>query len=162
MKNKSILLFLAVGVLSAAPAFADKLPHAAIEQSTNSFSFHQHPNGNSLQNAVNIQNFGRSTFNDAMAGSPLIIFDEDGKALTAKDLLSFKPGKNYNEGHFIDLDLKHSGAFGGSAKDPGKHNPKGVGVDGPSAPEVAVPEPGSFTLVLFGLGMLGALRYRRS
>jgi len=163
LKNKSILLFLPVAVLSVAPVFADKLPHAAIEQSANSFSLHHHPNGNPLQDAANIQNFGRGTFNDAMAGSPLIVFDEGGKAFAVQDLLSFKPGKNDSEGHFIDLSLKHSDKFGvGSAKDPGKHNPKDVGVGGSSAQEVAVPEPGSFTLVLFGVGVLGVLRYRRN
>ena len=163
MKNKSILLFLPVAVLSVGPAFADKLPHAAMEQSANSFSLHHHPNGNSLQDGANVQNFGRGTFNDAMAGSPLIVFGEGGKALAVQDLLSFKPGKNDSEGHFIDLSLKHSDKFGvGSAKDPGKHNPKDVGVGGSPAPAVAVPEPGSFALVLFGVGVLGVLRYRRN
>jgi len=163
LKNKSILLFLPVVVLSVAPAFADKLPHAAMEQSANSFSLHHHPNGNPLQDAANIQNFGRSTFNDAMAGSPLIVFDEDGKVLAVKNVLSFRPGRNDSEGHFIDLSLKHSDGFGvGSVKDPGKHNPKDVGVGGSAAPAVAVPEPGSFTLVLFGMGVLAVLRYRRN
>ena len=162
MKNKSILLSLAVGVLSAAPAFADKLPHTAIEQTTNSFSFHQHPNESPLQGTVSMLNFGRSTFNDVMNGSPLIGFDEDGKTLAAKGPLSLQPGKNDSEGHLIDLGLTVGDAFGkGGAKDLGKHNPKDVGAGGSAAPVVTVPEPGSFTLMLFGLGALGVLRNRR-
>jgi hypothetical protein len=164
VKNRSILYFLAVGVLSAAPAFADRIPDTAMEQGRNSVSIYQLLYGNSLQHAdsnwsLRIGDVGAS--NEVTFVSRLNNFDD--KVSIMNELSSSKSGKTDNERRFIELGLKLGDSLGnGGDRDRGKY--KLVKLEGgrPSLTVTAVPEPDSFTLVLFGLGVLAMLLYRRN
>lgn len=166
VKNRSILYFLAVGVLSAAPAFADRIPDTAMEQGRNSVSIYQLPYGNSLQHAdsnwnLRIGDVGAS--NKVTFVSRLSNFDDDDKVSIMNELSSSKSGKTDNERRFIELGLKLGDSLGnGSDRDRGKYKLVKLEGGGPSLTVTAVPEPDSFTLVLFGLGVLAMLLYRRN
>lgn len=134
MKSKCILYFLAVGFMSAAPAFADRIA-ANAEQDRD-------------RDSVSIHELLKTSF-----AQPTNVSDRDGKSIH-EVLFGLKENKSKGEEHFI--------LFDSTDKNRDKHKPKKQEGDGPPASFVAVPEPGSLTLVLFGLGALGILLYRRN
>jgi hypothetical protein len=166
MKNRNVLYFLAVSVLSAAPALADKIPppyYTAMEQGRNSISVHELQYGNFLQRARSDRTLGIDASNEATFVSRLNNFDGDDKVSIMDELSSSKLGKTNGKGRSLVLDsgLGHP-LGGGGDRDRGKRKPIKLEVGGPPLTVVAVPEPDSFTFVLLGLGALGMLLYRRN
>jgi len=105
VNNKSLLYFLAVGVLSAAPALADRVPEGFMEHEGKSVSMHGLPSGYWFRDAgtAHKSELGGFKFN---AASHLRDFDEDGK-------LAIMNGESSGHG-FRDADTGHKiglGAF---------------------------------------------------
>jgi len=163
VKNRGVLYFLAVGVLSAAPALADKVPNTAKEQGGNSVAIHELLYGSFLEHAGRDRDLGVGAFSEAAFAPRLNDFTGDGKASILDELSSSKLGKINSEGRPIVLGMKPDDPLGKSSDgDRRKHNPITLEGDGSSLAAAAVPELDSFTLVLFGLGVLGILLYRRN
>jgi hypothetical protein len=162
MKNRNVLYFLAVGVLSAAPAIADKIPppYIAMEQDGNSISVHELQYGNFLQRARSDRTLG---IDEATFVSRLNNFDGDDKVSIMDESSSSKLGKTNGPGRSLVLDSRLGHPLGGGGdRDRGERKPIKLEVGGPPLTVVAVPEPDSFTFVLLGLGALGMLLCRRN
>jgi PEP-CTERM motif len=165
MKSRNVLYFLAVSVLSAAPALADKIPppYIAMEQGGNSISVHELQDGNFLQRARSDRTVGIDASNEATFVSRLNNFDGDDKVSIMDELSSSKLGKTNGKGRSLVLGSRLGHPLGGGGDlDRGKG--KSIKLEGSGSPltVVAVPEPDSFTFVLLGLGALGMLLYRRN
>ena len=153
VKNRYVLYFLVVGVFSAAPAFADRIFVNSAEQDGKSVAIHELLKEGTAKAATNALDFSRGALSETGFASAANISERDGRPIL-EALSSPKESKSKGDGRFI--------LFDSSEKVKDKHKPKKQDGDGPPASFVAVPEPGSFTLVLFGLGALGVLLYRRN
>jgi hypothetical protein len=163
VKNRSILNFLAIGALSATPAFADKIPDASMKHESNSVSMGSLPAGFSSRDAAIGQSVGMGAFREPNAISHIQNFNQDGKLAIASDHSNAGSSGGIGEVNFLPVGTKHSGgAEKPDTKDNGKHNPVDVVHEVASLPPVTVPEPEAFTLVLVGVGVLGMLLYRRN
>jgi hypothetical protein len=163
VKNRSVLYVLAIGALTAAPVFADKIPEAAIKHEGNSVSVGALPAGFSLRDAAIGQSIGLGAFKDSNAASHIRTFDQDGKLAIMNDRSNTGSSGGIGEVNFLPMGSTHSaGSEKPDTKGVVKHTPVDVGHEGPSLPPVAVPEPEAFTLVLVGVGVLGMLLYRRN
>jgi PEP-CTERM motif len=162
VKSKCILYFLAVGLFSAMPAFADKISVSSAEQDGKSVSIDELLKENQAKTVTSVLDFSRGVLSGTGFASPTNISDRDGTSIL-EALFSPKENKSKGDAHFILFDLKQGNPYGrngGRIKD--KHKPiqhEGYGL---LVPAVAVPEPGSFTLVLFGLGTICILLCRRN
>jgi hypothetical protein len=160
VNTRSILYFLAIGVLSSTPALGDKLSSQSMEQGENSVSVHELSKGNAGNNAILGHSMGPSASNESTFTSQLKDFDEGGRVSILQGLISSKPDSDGKSWKFPEIGSTHGEEFGKiDHKDFGKHHKVLVG-DGP--PPASVPEPRSLTLLLLGMGALGALLYRRN
>ena len=160
MNYKYGTLFLAFMLATAAPAFADSVPGHSKDTNkyvtfSEDFLGQQDSQGNTAK-----CNF--------LSGSP----NETGSQKGSFSAASFS-GFTRGESAAHTLKLVDFGSSNGSSadkdndKDKGKHNGKdkdgdesGAGGGTPS-PLIAIPEPGSQSLLLFGLAGLGMFVYRR-
>lgn len=152
MKSRTVLTVLALSVFSVAPTFADHISGNSRELQNRSFA----------QGLSDERNFAMDSFNDSIFAQRLSSFDKHGKVSIASEFFGFKQDKNNTDEHSIAFTLKHGDPFGRSNdENSGKHKFVAIG-GGSTLPTVSVPEPSSFTLVLFGLGVVGVFLNRRN
>ena len=162
MNNRSLLYFLAVGVLSAAPALADRVPEGFMEHEGKSVSMHGLPSGYWFRDAgtAHKSELGGFKFN---AASHLRDFDEDGKLAIMNGQLNAGSSERLDELNFLPRASVRNEPLGKAGKkDLGRPHPVDVDDEGSSLPPVVVAEPEAFTLVLVGVSVLGLLLYRRN
>jgi hypothetical protein len=163
VKNRFILYFLAVGILSAAPALADRISASSMEQNGKPLSVRELPNEGVFQGVSFGRNFGSSQFDEAISGFQGKDLDEGGKVSFLKGLLNSDSIEDGTTWSFFELGQKNGVHFVKShRKDAEKHHPIKVGHDEPAPTTTAIPEPNTFTLLLLGMGVLGMILYRRS
>jgi len=127
------------------------------------------PDKNALKDASASRTFGLSAFKEDASRiklNPAVRmsdFSKDGKISDLAALLNSAPGLNNHRASWFDLGSKHGVSFGrDDEKARGKHNGRDRDDgDGPLS-VVAIPEPGSLTLLLFGLAVLGMIVFRRN
>ena len=160
MNYKHGTLFLAFVLAAAAPAFADSVPGHSKDTNkyvtfSEDFLGQQDSQGNSAK-----CNF--------LSGSP-------NEAGSQKGSFSAAPFSGFSRGEsatytlkLVDFGSSHgSSADKDNGKGKGKHDGKDKDGDGSGAgggtpsPLIAIPEPGSQSLLLFGLAGLGMFVYRR-
>ena len=169
MKHRHGSFFLAVVLSTAAPAFADKIPVNLTEGDRGAVSMQGSPDKNALKDASASRTFGLSAFKEDASRiklNPAVRmsdFSKDGKISDLAALLNSAPGLNNHRASLFDLGSKHGVSFGrDDEKARGKHNGRDRDDgDGPLS-VVAIPEPGSLTLLLFGLAVLGMIVFRRN
>ena len=163
MKNKSILYFLAIGALTAAPAFAERIPDASMEQAGKSISTESRANEHLLRGGANGHNLWLGALRESNPASQPRDFDEDGK-------LAFMNARSSEGGRvrFDELDLLPVAPIRSErfekrdTEDVRRPHPINVNDEGSSLPPVVVAEPEAFALVLVGFSVLGLLLYRRN
>ena len=164
MKNRSILSFLAIGALIAAPLLAEKIPDASMEHER-LLSRDGVANGHSLRDVTTARNVGSDAFKDSNFASHMRDFDEDGRLAI---MMNDRSSAGIGDIDFLPLGLTNGdrlekiGKKDIGKKDIGKNHPVDVDHNGSSLPPVVVPEPEAFTLVLLGVSVLGMLLYRRN
>jgi len=162
VNNKSLLYFLAVGVLSAAPALADRVPEGFMEHEGKSVSMRGLPSGYWFRAAAtgHKSELGGFKFN---AASHLRDFDEDGRLAIMNGQLNAGSSERLDELNFLPVAPVRTERFGkGGLKDIRRPHPIDVDDEGSSLPPVVAPEPEAFTLLLVGVSVLGLLLYRRN
>jgi hypothetical protein len=176
LKNQQATLLLAVILAAPAFALADNIPGHSRSRNTyvafsEGFSEQQGPQSGSARcnfllssmkrNGVETNFFARASFSefaksdkDANSGAPPNTgVDLDSDHIKLGDF-------GGNQGASSDPDKDHGKASGNDNGGDGDNDGKGSG-NGTPHPEISVAEPGSQTLLLFGLAGLGMLFYRR-
>jgi hypothetical protein len=162
------LLFLALALSTAVPAFADKVQVDFRDGDKGSVYTQSLPNAKELNGASVYRNSGLSTsrgeeFRSEFNGVVLLgEFSNESKISDLDTLLNSGLGANGYQVSLFDLRFNH-GEFwerdGG--KDWDNHNRWDRDGTGGTLSVVSTPEPGSLTLLLFGLAGLGMIVYRR-
>ena len=164
MKNRSILSFLAIGALIAAPLLAEKIPDSSMEHER-LLSRDGVANGHSLRDVTTARNVGSDAFKDSNFASHMRDFDEDGRLAI---MMNDRSSAGIGDIDFLPLGLTNGdrlekiGKKDIGKKDIGRSHPVDIDHNGSSLPPVVVPEPEAFTLVLLGVSVLGMLLYRRN
>lgn len=171
MEHRHGSFLLAVVLSTAAPAFADRIPADFRDGDRGSVSMQGFPHKRALQDASVARNFGLSTFKEdefRIEFSPAVRmsdFRKDGKISDVGALLNSGPGSDNRQMSLFDLGSKHGDSFGrDNEQGRWKHNENERDWDDGDGPRcvVATPEPGSQTLLLFGLAGLGMIMFRRN
>jgi len=163
VKNRSILYFLAIGALTAAPAFADRIPDASKERESKSVSMESRLNEHLLRGAANGHNPGLGGFRDSNPASHMRDFDEDGKLAIMNGQLNAGSSDRLDELNFLPRMPARKGPLGKpDTRDTRRPHPIDVDDEGSSLSPVVVAEPEAFMLVLVGFSVLGLLLYRRN
>jgi hypothetical protein len=169
MKQALGSFFLAVILSTAPPSFADQIPVDRMDGDQGSVATQARFHEKALQDVSAVRHFGLSTLKE---GKFQIEFDpdvrmsdfrKDGGIAILGTQVGSRPGSNNRQVRLFDVDSKHGDSFGGNDENAHrKLNGKG-GDDGDGRVSlVAIPEPESRTLLLFGLTGLGMVFYRRN
>jgi PEP-CTERM motif-containing protein len=146
MKHRHGTFFLAVVLSTAAPIFADEIPANFTQGDKGSVSMPGWLDKDALKDSFASCNLGLSTFKEdefRIESNPAVLvsdFGKDGK-ISLDVPLNSGLGPNDRPASLFDLSSNRDS-------------------DGPLS-VVATPEPGSFTLLLFGLAALEIIGYRR-
>src|SRR5579864_7522363 len=126
-------------------------------------------NSEALQDASAVRNFHLNTFKEdefrialdrVVRTSDL---GQDGKTSDLSALLNSELGSKNRRASLADLDLGHGDSVDkADDRTRGKHHDKDLDDDCDTLAVVATPEPGSGTLLLFGLTALVVIVYRRN
>jgi hypothetical protein len=167
LKHRHGSFLLAVVLSTAAPAFADRIPADFRDGDRDSVSMQWCPH----KKASQARNLGLSTFKEDefciefSPSVPMSDFRKDGKISDVRALRNSGPGSDNRQMSLFDLDSKHGDSFGRDHEQGRwKHNENERDWDDDEGPRgvVATPEPGSQTLLLFGLAGLGIIMFRRN
>lgn len=160
MKNRRVLHFLAVTVLGAAPAFADKIPEAPLEQRDNAMDMR----GLSMHDGTGVREFGRGRFEDVGFMARGHGFGRNSKFSIEGQAVKGNRDAEIDVDDSFDLgQVRGERSFERSANENfDKRDPLDVKHHASSFPSIVAPEPEAFTLVLLGVGVLGMLIYRRN
>ncbi len=168
MKYGRGLLFLTVALSVAAPAFADKITADFRDGDRGSVYTQALPDAKGLQGASVYRNSSLSTFKEEgfrSEFSPIVLMVDFNNHSKISDLdMLLKSGLAWN-GHQVslfDLRRNHNRSWGrDGGKDWDNHNRwERDGNEGAQS-VIVTPEPGSPTLLLFGLAGLAMIGYRR-
>jgi hypothetical protein len=156
LKHRHELIVLALVLLIAAPAFADKIRGT---DPTQEFS----DKDAALSRGFGLAVFPNNVFRiEPDSGVRMGEFGE-GRELSDPDTLRLGSGQNDPQVRLLDLGSKHGDSFRWDEEKAWKNHKKQFRDDGEgSSSAVAIPEPGSLTLLLFGMVVLGIIVYRHN
>ena len=170
MKQARGSFFLAVILSTAAPGFADQIPADHMDGDRGSLStqglFHE----KALEDVSALRHFGLSALKEdesQIGFNPYVRmsdFSKDGGIAIVATQVGSGPGLSNRQVKLFEVDSRYGDdSFGGNdEKAHRKLNGRG-GNDGDGGVSlVAIPEPRSLTLLLFGLTGLGMVLYRRN
>ena len=169
MKQARGSFFLAVILSTAAPGFADQIPADRMDEDRGSVSMQRLFHERALQEVSALRHFGLSALKEdefrieSNRYVRMSDFSKDGGIAIVAVQVGSGPGSSNRQVSLFDVDSRYSDSFGrNEEKAHRKLNWKG-GDDGDGRVSlVAIPEPGSRTLLLFGLTGLGMVFYRRN
>jgi PEP-CTERM motif len=161
---KNSTFFLAITLFAAAPVFADgaidKAPVASMDGDRSDSSRQGMPHKNALHGAATSRNFfpGSVKLSEARIDlGPAISSRGFSERTEGSDLdgpRNGEPVSNIRPVSVFDVDTKHGGSSG-------LNDHKDLDDGNGSLSVIAVPEPGSGTLSLFGFAILGMIAYGR-
>ena len=168
MKQARGLFFLAVILSTAAPGFADQIPADRMDRDRGSVSMQGLFHEKALQDVSALRHFGLNALKEdefQIESIPYVRMSDltkDGRIAILVTHVSSGPGSNDRQVRLFDIDSRGDRFGRNEKKAHRKHNGRDRGDgDGPVS-IVATPEPGSRTLLLFGLTGLGMVFYRRN
>jgi hypothetical protein len=169
VKHRRELFFLAVILSPAVPAFADQIPADLRDGDRGSASVQLLPSDKALQGASGVRKFSLATFKEGeyriefTPATPMSDFGNDSKIADLGMLLSSGLGSNGHQVNPFDLRFNH-GEFWGrdGGRDWDNHRRRGRDGNDGALSAAVTPEPGSRTLLVFGLAGLAMITYRRN
>ena len=168
MKQVRGSFFLAVILSTAAPCFADQIPVDRMDGDRGSVSTQGLLHEKALQEASALRHFGPSAFKEDEFQNRFNPYfrmsdsSKDGGIAILATKIGSRLGSNNHQVSWFDIDSRPGDSFEGN-DEKGQRKVNGeAGDEGDGRVSlVAVPEPGSLTLLLFGLTGLGMVFYRR-
>jgi hypothetical protein len=161
LKLKHGLFFIAVVLSAVAPAFADKIPAALKYQEGNYVTVQDSPQKEVFERSFAFGTFNRTIFKKDEFSSELnlaVRMSEFRKGSEIADL-----GSDSRRVSLLGVGFKHDDSGGKNDEKSRRKHKEGHRDDVHAlAPIVAVPEPRSLTLLLFGLAVSGMIVYRRN
>ena len=169
MKQIRGSFFLAVILSTAAPGFADQIAVDRTDGDRGSVSTQARFHEEALQDVSALRHFGLSALKE---GEFQIEFDpdirmsdfsKDGRIAILTSQVSSGPSTGDRQVMLFDVDSRYGDSFGRNEEEGHrKYNGRGEDDGDGRVSLVAIPEPGSRTLLLFGLTGLGMMAYRRN
>lgn len=169
MKHRRELFFIAVILSSAVSAFADQIPADLRDGDRGSASAQLLRNDRALRGASGVRNFSLGTFKEGevrigfTSAIPMSDFSKDAKTSDLGALLNSEFGSTNHQVSPFNLSFNHDEFWGrDGGRDWDNHRRRGRDGNDGALSVVVTPEPGSLTLLLFGLAGLGMIVYRRN